>query len=289
MADPRQCPTCGTDVPADAPEGLCPQCLLRHEVPTIPRDSKQIDSGDRASSGAPFAAPDLSVLAARFPELEILELLGQGGMGAGYKARQGGLDRVVALKILPPETAQDPAFAERFSREARTLARLNHPNIVVIYEFGRKDDLYYLVMEFVEGVNLRQLIRAGQLQPQEALKIVPQICEALQFAHDEGVVHRDIKPENILVDKKGRVKIADFGIAKMLGRKTSDYTLTGPWQVVGTLHYMAPEQMEKTSVGRPPRRHLFAGSSVLRDAHRRIAARPICAAFAESTSGRALG
>src|SRR5262249_33439919 len=105
--------------------------------------------------------------------------------------------------------------------------------------------LYYLLMEFVDGVNLRQLIRTGKLPPQEALKIVPQVCEALQFAHDEGVVHRDIKPENILLDKKGRVKIADFGIAKMLGRKPAEYTLTGPWQVVGTLHYMAPEQMEK--------------------------------------------
>jgi predicted Ser/Thr protein kinase len=209
------------------------------------RDSQLRDSAGCSSSGAPFAPPDLSVLAARFPELEILELLGQGGMGAVFKARQRELDRVVALKILPPEAAQDPAFAERFTREARTLARLNHPNIVVIYEFGHKDDLYYLLMEFVEGVNLRQLIRAGKLQPHEALKIVPQICEALQFAHDEGVVHRDIKPENVLLDKKGRVKIADFGIAKMLCRKAGDYTLTGPWQVVGTLHYMAPEQMEK--------------------------------------------
>ncbi len=245
MSTTRFCPTCGALLPADAPEGLCPQCLLRHELPTA-TSNPEVGAHDKQSAPeGPAAALQPSDLAGRFPELEILELLGQGGMGAVYKARQRELDRIVALKILPPETSPDPGFAERFLREARTLAKLNHPNIVVIHEFGHKDDLYYLIMEYVDGVNLRHLLRAGKLQPQEALKIVPQICEALQSAHDEAVVHRDIKPENILLDKKGRVKIADFGIAKMLGRKAAGYTLTGPWQVVGTLHYMAPEQMEK--------------------------------------------
>src|SRR5712692_9194174 len=135
-------------------------------------------------------------------------------MGAVYKARQPGLDRLVALKILPPDAGRDPAFAERFTREARALAKLNHPNIVGVYDFGQTDGQYYLIMEFVDGLNLRQVLRAGELKPQEALRIVPQICEALQFAHDEGIVHRDIKPENILLDKKGRVKIADFGDRK---------------------------------------------------------------------------
>jgi serine/threonine protein kinase len=99
-------------------------------------------------------------------------------------------------------------------------------------------------MEFVDGANLRQLMKEGSLTPDDAVRLIPQICEALQFAHDEGVVHRDIKPENILVDRKGRVKIADFGIAKLLGPKTTDHTLTGPWQIMGTMHYMAPEQMD---------------------------------------------
>jgi tRNA A-37 threonylcarbamoyl transferase component Bud32 len=183
-------------------------------------------------------------LSALFPQLEILELLGQGGMGAVYKARQRGLDRLVALKILPAEAARDPAFAERFGREARALARLNHPHIVTVYDYGQANGLYYFVMEYVEGLNLREVLRRGHLEPKQALRIVPQICEALQFAHDEGVVHRDIKPENILLDKKGRVKIADFGIAKLLGGKKEGYALTGPWQVVGTAHYMAPEQMD---------------------------------------------
>ena len=97
------------------------------------------------------------------------------------------------------------------------MARLNHPNIVSVYDFGQRDGLFYIVMEFVDGVNLRQAIRAGQMSPQDALAVVPQICDALQFAHDEGIVHRDIKPENILLDKRGRVKIADFGLAKLVG------------------------------------------------------------------------
>ena len=149
-------------------------------------------------------------------------------MGAVYKARQPGLDRLVAIKILPPEVGRDPAFAERFTREARALARLSHPNIVSVYDFGQRDGLFYFVMEYVDGVNLRQAILAGGMSTRkQALAIVPQICDALQFAHDEGIVHRDIKPENILLDKRGRVKIADFGLAKLFGRQRPITTLTG--------------------------------------------------------------
>jgi predicted Ser/Thr protein kinase len=238
----EQCPSCGAPLPEDAPEGLCPECVLRHEVETIPPPA---DDGGRPAPFRGFIAPEPAELAARFPELEILEMLGQGGMGAVYKARQPNLDRLVALKILPQEAASDPAFTERFTREARAMAKLHHPNIVTVYESGHKGGLYYLLMEFVDGVNLRQLLRAGRLQPAEALKIIPQICEALQYAHEEGIVHRDIKPENVLLDKKGRVKITDFGIAKLLGRPTGTHTITGPWQVVGTPNYMAPEQMDK--------------------------------------------
>ena len=114
-----------------------------------------------------------------------------------------------------------------------------------VYDFGRTDEFFYFVMEYVDGVNLRALIRDGKLEPEQALKIVPQICDALQFAHDEGVVHRDIKPENILIDKKGRVKIADFGLAKLLGRTQDELSLTGTGQLMGTLGYMAPEQLQE--------------------------------------------
>ena len=193
-----------------------------------------------------FEPPPPAEIAKHFPQLDVLELLGFGGMGCVYKARQPNLDRIVALKILSPEAAQDSAFAKRFAQEARSLARLNHPNIVSVYDFGLAGPYYYFIMEFVDGVNLREMTHTRRLEPKEALAIIPKICEALQYAHDEGVVHRDIKPENILVDRKGRVKIADFGIAKLLGTAGAINTrLTGPQTVMGTPHYMAPEQFER--------------------------------------------
>ena len=130
---------------------------------------------------------------------------------------------------------------------------LSHSSIVTVYDFGEADGLYYFVMEYVDGTNLRQAIAHGGLTPPEALAIVPQICDALQVAHDEGVVHRDIKPENVLIDTRGRVKITDFGLAKLLGAKTAEtaigtpFTLTGTRQVMGTAHYMAPEQMQSSA------------------------------------------
>ncbi|HEV7223439.1 MAG TPA: serine/threonine-protein kinase, partial [Pirellulales bacterium] len=117
-------------------------------------------------------------------------------------------------------------------------------HIVLIFDFGQMGDTPYFIMEYVDGVNLRQATRAGRLAPRQALAIVPQICEALQYAHDAGVVHRDIKPENILLDRQGQVKIADFGLAKLLSQAPSDFSLTGSRQAVGTPHYMAPEQIE---------------------------------------------
>jgi tRNA A-37 threonylcarbamoyl transferase component Bud32 len=190
------------------------------------------------------AAPPPEEVGILFPQLEVLELLGRGGMGAVYKARQRDLHRIVALKILPPELARDPAFGERFVREARALASLNHPHIVTIHDFGQAQGVYYLLMEYVDGVNLRQAQQAGRIEPEQVLGIISQICEALQYAHEEGVVHRDIKPENILLDRRGRLKIADFGLAKLVRNQPADLPLTQTRQVMGTLHYMAPEQIE---------------------------------------------
>jgi tRNA A-37 threonylcarbamoyl transferase component Bud32 len=205
----------------------------------------QSDIPTSTTPPAGFVPPEPAELARQFPQLEILELLGQGGMGVVYKARQQQLDRLVALKILPPQIGRTEAFAERFTREARSLARLSHPRIVMIYDFGRTGSgLYYFIMEFVDGTDLRRVIQSGELSTSEALAIIPQVCEALQYAHEEGIVHRDIKPENILLNKKGQVKIADFGLAKLLGRPASVYTLTRADQRMGTPHYMAPEQIE---------------------------------------------
>src|SRR5213594_300627 len=234
---PGKCPQCGAALPASALGELCPACLLEQGAVS--------DTGAQ-SEPTRFQPPGLDEVARLFPQLEILAFIGKGGMGAVYKARQPSLDRFVALKILPSQTASGPGFAERFNREARALARLSHPNIVAVHEFGQANGLPFFIMEFVDGLNLRQLEQAGKLSPREALQIVPQICEALQFAHDEGIVHRDIKPENILFDKKGRVKIADFGIAKIMGRGAVGITLTGLHEVMGTLYYMAPEQMKRS-------------------------------------------
>ncbi|MBL9146239.1 MAG: protein kinase [Verrucomicrobiaceae bacterium] len=246
------CPRCGDPRPATHQQ-LCPRCLMAEAM-------QPTQGGDDLVSQSALSPEEL---APHFPQLEILECLGRGGMGVVYKAKQKSLNRFVALKILAPERADDPQFAARFEKEAQALAALNHPNIVAVYDFGRIASgsadsqpsalgapLYFLLMEFVDGVNLRQLLQTKKLTPKEALSIVPPICDALQCAHDYGIVHRDIKPENLLIDKVGIVKIADFGIAKMVERTSkfvvsddavtnSEVRFTSP---LGTPAYAAPEQ-----------------------------------------------
>ena len=204
-----------------------------------------------------FNPPSIEELATIFPQFEILGLIGKGGMGAVYKVRQKDLDRTVALKILPPDIGQSPESSNRFTREAKALAKLNHPGIVTLHEFGQQDGLYFILMEFVDGVNLAQLMGTSRISPREALAIVPQICDALQFAHDQGIVHRDIKPENILLDRMGRVKVADFGIAKVVAAVCEDPLRSGDTpvptdqtfagKILGTPQYMAPEQIDHPS------------------------------------------
>ena len=233
MNEPRVCPNCRTTVPADAPVGVCPTCALR----------AGFVSGEGPDSPTRVIPAPLEQLARLLPELEQFELIGRGGMGAVYRARHRNLQRLVAVKVLDTALSADASFAERFTREARTLAQLDHPNVVRVYDFDHRDDLYYLIMELVDGVNLRQTIEAGAIEPQKALAMVPPVCEALQYAHDQGVVHRDIKPENILIDRNGSIKIADFGLAKLVGRETGP-RLTLTHQFMGTPNYMAPEQIE---------------------------------------------
>jgi len=221
----RRCTQCGTAIVGETTGGLCPRCLLEMNLA-----SRTMPGGEPSPQIPP---PSPGEIAGRFPQFEIVECLGRGGMGVVYKARQKSLDRWVAIKLLAPERVHDERFAEHFEREAKTLARLSHPNIVTVFDHGEADGLFYIVMEFVDGVNLRDLLMEGKMEPAQALAIVPEICAALQFAHDHGVVHRDIKPENILIDRDGRVKIADFGIAALVG--TDGYPS-------GTPPYMAPEQ-----------------------------------------------
>jgi predicted Ser/Thr protein kinase len=189
---------------------------------------------------------DLDSLKARLqqqlPSYELQECLGRGGMGVVFLAHQSRLDRQVAIKVLLPPPQPIDGWEERFLREAKALAKLTHPGIVAVHDFDQQEDLAWIVMEFVDGSNLRQLMEGGKLDPSEALAIVPQICAALQYAHDQGIVHRDIKPENILLDEAGAVKIADFGLAKLMDTETLA-RLTASDQAMGTLRYMAPEQL----------------------------------------------
>ncbi len=200
MANEKKCPHCGKPVPPTALGDLCPECMLKAGLAT---QTEGPDGTGPHGTKVVHPPPSPAEIAALFPQLEIIECLGRGGMGVVYKARQPRLNRFVALKILAREKEQDAQFAERFTREAQALARLNHPNIVTVHDFGEAGGHCYLVMEFVDGLNLRQLLQARKMPSDQALTIVPKICEALQYAHEQGIVHRDIKPENILLDKSG--------------------------------------------------------------------------------------
>src|SRR5258708_10412709 len=172
------CPNCGKLLAPNAPKGLCPECLLKAELHTA----------TTAGGGPGFIPPQVADLAALFPQLEIVELIGKGGMGAVYKARQPKLNRFVALKILAPERSADPKFAERFLREAQALARLSHPNIVTVHDFRQSSTgvppapashpLYYLLMEYADGASLRELLKERRVKLQAALAIVPPSFEA---------------------------------------------------------------------------------------------------------------
>ncbi|NNC88678.1 MAG: serine/threonine protein kinase [Akkermansiaceae bacterium] len=236
----NRCPSCGAEIPPGAPEGLCPRCVLEE----VAQEEAQAGEATRAATEAGMQPPSLEEIAAAFPQFEVLELIGSGGMGAVFKVRQPRLDRVVALKVLPRALAGDERFTERFTREARTLAKLSHPNIVAVHDFGESGGFHYLLMEYVDGANLREAMHAGKFTPEQAFAVVPEICTALQYAHDEGVLHRDIKPENLLLDTKGRVKIADFGIAKLVGREFAGEAPLTRTIAPGTPQYMAPEQIE---------------------------------------------
>src|SRR5512143_68747 len=183
---------------------------------------------------------DLDLTGSRFGDYEILEALGTGGMGKVYRAMDVTLERVVALKTLAASLSADSGYVHRFLKEARAAARLNHPNIVQIYNFGRVDATYYLAMEFVDGRSLGSYVKEGRFTESEAVRIVRQVCRALAVAHAEGLVHRDVKPDNIMLTRRGEVKIVDLGIAK---RVDEDQSITQTGQSIGTPHYISPEQI----------------------------------------------
>ncbi|MBA3295837.1 MAG: serine/threonine protein kinase [Acidobacteria bacterium] len=187
----------------------------------------------------------------RLGPYEILQAIGAGGMGEVYRGRDTRLDRTVAIKVLPSTLAQDPAFRERFEREARTLSHIEHPHICPLYDVGTHEGTAYLVMQHLEGETLAQRLTRGPLDVGQALALAIEICDALDTAHKHNVIHRDLKPGNVMLTKTG-AKLLDFGIAKAGAVKTSgrDTTVvqhdpvTGDGTILGTLHYMAPEQLK---------------------------------------------
>ena len=196
--------------------------------------------GGQSTDWEPPLAEDLEQL---FPGYHDFKFIDRGGMGAVYSAVQKSLERRVAIKILPPEISLDEAFVDRFHQEARLLARLQHPHIVAVYDFGRNESGHlFIVMEYVEGTSLLDVMKKERLPLSRALEVTVQVCEALQFAHDRGVIHRDIKPTNILLDVWGRVRVADFGLAKLAESSHQTTKQVRSAMLMGTPGYTAPEQ-----------------------------------------------
>ncbi len=189
---------------------------------------------------------------------EMVKHIARGGMAQVYLAKDLLLDRPVALKVLFPELSVDRSFVERFRREAKAAANLTHPNIVSIYDWGQGDSTYYIVMEFVDGPTLSSVLKQGPLEPERAAGIAASVAAALDFAHRRGVIHRDVKPGNVLIDDRGQVKVADFGIARAIGT-SEDLTQTG--SVMGTATYFSPEQAQGYPVD--PRSDVYSLGVVL--------------------------
>lgn len=240
-AAPEACPRCGSTA-LTGRLGMCPRCLLGGDPD---------DGSDASAAAVAVAGPD------EIGGLELLDELGRGGMGTVYRARDKRLGRHVAVKFLPDELASRPELRARFLREARAMAALQHPGIVGIHDLREADGQTFLVMELVQGQPLSKLI---PLPFERALDLMTQVCDALSFAHARGIVHRDVKPENVLVDDAGRAKVADFGIARILGEER-DGARTQTGVVMGTPHFMAPEAV--TGAAPDPRMDVFSAGVLL--------------------------
>lgn len=205
-------------------------------APTVSPSRKEPAAGAVAPEGFVVTPAPPTI-----PGYELLEVLGRGGMGEVWRARQSSLGRSVAVKILPPKLAKDAEFVARFDKEATALASLSHPHITQIIDRGVAGDHYFFVMEFVNGRSLREVLNFARPPPQTSLRVVLEICRAIEHAHSKQIIHRDLKPENILLDEEGHVKVADFGLAGMRGSQ-QNIALTATAVAMGTVNYMAPEQ-----------------------------------------------
>ena len=240
------CPECGLPFAPDVHMGgLCPRCLMAAAVANL----STVDHPALGRFGDVGAAPDIEQLNQQLPQYEFFELLGRGGAGWVFRARQKSLDRPVAIKLLHGKSGGIVDAAQRFEREAQLLARLKHPRIVTVYDYGAISTGPYLVMDFVPGPTLRDVLRGPRLSAAAAVRIADQICEAVEYAHSMGVLHRDLKPENVLFESHGYaddLRVVDFGISRLIGDTEPGFHLTKTGFVVGTPFYAAPEQMTPT-------------------------------------------
>ncbi|MCX5645900.1 MAG: serine/threonine-protein kinase, partial [Phycisphaerae bacterium] len=234
MAGKRVCGKCGAELTEVGPERLCPACLLEGG---LGEGSAVTGRPTEAVLPVSDSAPETAVTS--FGDYELLEEIGRGGMGIVYKARQVSLDRTVAVKVLLSGRLAGPEFVQRFRTEAAAAASLQHPNIVAIHEVGFREGQHFFAMDYVEGRSLAQITRDGPLPARRAAGYVKTAAEAIQYAHERGILHRDLTPANVLIDENDQPKVTDFGLAKRL-EKDTELTLSG--QVLGSPNYMPPEQ-----------------------------------------------
>jgi serine/threonine protein kinase len=242
---PQSCPQCGAALRAEATEGLCPRCLMAQAMqPSLVAEDGMMATNPAQQPravAADFPLPEELTVLLPADTYRVQYLIGRGGMGAVYKGAQLRLLRPVAIKIMRRDQGRDHDFEQRFQREALAMAKLNHPNIVSVIDYGEAGTNYlYIVMELVEGADMMDVLRTGRMTQEMALRLLPQICDALQFAHDHGIIHRDIKPSNIMLTRDGRIKMCDFGLAKRHDVESSFHTQSGTG--MGTPDYAAPEQ-----------------------------------------------
>jgi serine/threonine protein kinase len=240
MTEARACPQCGADLPVDAPEGLCPRCLLQQGIGEGSGSSAHARNEPTlaprtADSGGPTPGSRLRY----FGDYELLDEIARGGMGIVWKARQTSLKRDVALKMIRNGALAGSDEVARFLREAEAAANLQHPNIVAIHEVGEHGGQHYFSMDYVAGRDLGSLVKEGPLSPRSAARYVKIIAEAVHFAHQRGTLHRDLKPQNVLIDAGDQPRITDFGLAKLM---KDDSHLTQSGVVMGSPSYMPPEQ-----------------------------------------------
>src|SRR5437588_6136965 len=234
----RRCPKCGLEIPADAPEGGCPGCLLESGLNLLAAEEEKATS-DLTPKHHATRSERLAEMLGELGDYELLEEVGRGGQGVVFRARQKSLNRIVAVKVISLGQWATKAHLKRFRLEAEAAASLDHPCIVPIYEVGERDGSCYFSMKFVEGGQLDEVVRREPMPIRRAVELITKVARTVHYAHEHGILHRDIKPGNILLDAKGEPHLTDFGLARLV---ESESSVTHTLDILGTPSYMAPEQ-----------------------------------------------